>query len=212
VFRRSASASASAALVVALLAGAPLLTACGTPRAGAAAVIGGEQITVSALQAKVGQVRKAQEASPNAAQLVQQSGNLTGATLNSMVLDRIVAKALDDAGMTVSRAELQRFRSGQEKAAGGQKALERALLERYGIAPQQVDDFYRTQVGVEKLAKQSGVTSATPQGQEKLRALLEKTGRELSIDVNPRYGSWKADQLMLTPTTEKWLKPKKPQA
>src|SRR4051812_14641554 len=48
----------------ALLAAAPLLSACsGQARPGTAAVVGGERITTSALQAQVGDVRAAQNES-----------------------------------------------------------------------------------------------------------------------------------------------------
>lgn len=53
----------SLALMAATLVAAPLLTACGADaRPGAAAVVGGERITVAQLEAQVGQVRDAQVA------------------------------------------------------------------------------------------------------------------------------------------------------
>ncbi|MFC7470319.1 hypothetical protein ACFQVA_26245 [Actinomadura keratinilytica] len=53
----------SLALMAATLLAAPLLSACGADaRPGAAAVVGGERITVAQLEAQVGQVRDAQVA------------------------------------------------------------------------------------------------------------------------------------------------------
>ncbi|CAM5558658.1 hypothetical protein SCALM49S_01930 [Streptomyces californicus] len=69
--RRRTALSVLAATLVA----APLLSACGNQaHPGAAAVVGGERIEVSAVQARAAQVRSAQESSPQAAELVEQVG------------------------------------------------------------------------------------------------------------------------------------------
>lgn len=73
----------TALLLSAAIAAAPLLTACGSDaHPGAAAVVGGQRITVAQLENRVGEVRAAQrEAVPDDAQYAQviaKSGTLRG--------------------------------------------------------------------------------------------------------------------------------------
>ena len=121
------------------LAAAPLLTACGSDaHPGAAAVVGGERITVSQLESRVEEVREAQRAAvPDEAQYQQaiaRTGSLTRDTLHGMVLDRVLERAARDAGVTVTDRDIQQMRSGLEQQAGGAEALEAAWLQQYGIA------------------------------------------------------------------------------
>lgn len=212
MIRRSSSVPAprrrrtAALTATALLAGAPLLAACGTPHAGAAAVVGGEQITVSALQDRVNDVREAQSELENADQVMQQSGNLSNATLYGMVLDKVVDQAVQDAGVKVTRAELQQFRRAQEQAHGGPEVLGQLLLQQQGITKDEIDTFFRTELAVQKIARQEGADLTTPQGQQQVGVLLAKTSKEMGVDVNPRYGKWDADKLTINPTEDGWLK------
>src|SRR6478735_2203247 len=79
-------------LTATIAAAAPLLTACGNDaHPGAAAVVGGQRITVSQLENRVNEVRSAQRASvkddAQYAQAIAQTGTLTRDTLHGMVLD-----------------------------------------------------------------------------------------------------------------------------
>ena len=92
-------------LSAAAIAAAPLLTACGSEaHPGAAAVVGGDRITVAQLEGRVSEVRDAQRAAvPDDAQYEQaiaKTGGLTRDTLHSMVLDKVLHRAATDAGVT----------------------------------------------------------------------------------------------------------------
>ena len=201
--RRRAAVLAAAAL----LAGAPLLTACGTPHQGAAAVVGGEQISVSSLQARVNAVREAQAKLEGGEQIIQQSGNLSNATLYGMIFERVIEQALRDAGITVTRAEVQKYRNEEErKQPGGREMFARLLLLQHGIAEDQIDSFCRTEVSVRKLAQHKGANLDTEQGQQQIRALLAETAKKMGVDVNPRYGTWDTDKLTIRPSEDDWLK------
>ena len=121
-------------LTAAIAAAAPLLTACGNDaHPGAAAVVGGERITVSQLENRVDEVRAAQRAAvPDDAQYQQaiaRTGSLTRDTLHGMVLDRVLERAAQDAGVTVTGREVQRMRSDLEQQAGGAQAQVAAGLQ-----------------------------------------------------------------------------------
>ncbi|MFG3260335.1 SurA N-terminal domain-containing protein [Streptomyces sp. NPDC048172] len=195
--------SAVAALVVA----APLLTGCGKDaHPGAAAVVEGDRISMAQLQSKVGAVRDAQRSAPQGAQMIKQSGQLTRATLDGMIREKIVARAADDAGVKVSRREIQQARAQIEKQAGGRKALEKALLQQQAVAPDEVDGRIRMQVRFEKIAKAEGIDPRSPQGNTRLNAKLTQVSKAMKIDVNPRYGKWNAGKSALGTAKTPWLR------
>ncbi|MFD3530067.1 SurA N-terminal domain-containing protein [Streptomyces sp. NPDC058664] len=190
----------------ALLAAAPLLTACGSEaHPGAAAVVGGERIDVASLQAQVKDVRAAQERSPQAAQLVQGTGDLPRRKLNVMIFDRVVDKVAADNGVTATRAELQQTRTAFVRESGGEEQLATVLLQEQGVAPGQIDDVVRRNVLMNKIAAKLGVTD-TPEGQKKLTDVFSAASKALAIDVNPRYGAWDDAQVRLSATTAPWLR------
>ncbi|APE22071.1 MULTISPECIES: SurA N-terminal domain-containing protein [Streptomyces] len=190
----------------ALLAAGPLLTACGgDAHPGAAAVVGGERIDVSSLQAQVEDVRAAQERSPQAAQLVQATGDLPRRKLNGMIFDRVVDKVAADHGVTATRAELQQTRTAFVRESGGEERLASVLLQEQGVAPGQIEDVVRRNVLMNKIAAKLGVTDS-PEGQKKLTDVFSAASKSLAIDVNPRYGAWDDAQVRLADSTEPWLR------
>ncbi|WNM35602.1 SurA N-terminal domain-containing protein [Streptomyces sp. Li-HN-5-11] len=178
-------------LSAALAAAAPLLTACGSDaRPGAAAVVGGQRITVAQLQSRVNEVREAQRSAiaddAQYQQAIARTGTLARDTLHQMVLDRVLDRAAQDAGVTVTRREVQQMRSGLEQQAGGSKGLETAWLQQYGVPPQRLDDDLRLQLEAQKLAAALHTETSQPAF---WKALSAASG-ELHIDLNPRYGAW----------------------
>lgn len=191
---------------VAFLAAAPLLTACGNDaHPGAAAVVGGERIEVSALQAEVREVRDAQDASPEAAQLIKNTGQLSQAKLNSMIFDRILDRAAADAGVKISRKEIQGTRQQAAAQSGGEKQFAAMLLQQGALSEGQIDAAIRREVLLTKLAQAIGANTTTPQGQQTVLAELTKTSEKLGIDVNPRYGSWDFKQVQLGAAKTPWI-------
>ncbi|MDF3301624.1 SurA N-terminal domain-containing protein [Streptomyces tropicalis] len=195
------------ALSAVIAAAAPLLTACGNDaHPGAAAVVGGQRITFAQLQSRVDEVRRAQRASvPDAAsyeQAVARTGTLTRDTLHQLVLDRVLDRAAQDAGISVSRLEVQRMRAGLEQQAGGAKGLKSAWLQQYGVPPQRLDDNLRLQLEAQKLASSLHTDPSRP---EFWKALSKASG-ELRIDLNPRYGSWDVQRSGRVDARTPWIR------
>ncbi|KOX18120.1 MULTISPECIES: SurA N-terminal domain-containing protein [unclassified Streptomyces] len=194
------------AVSAALLAAAPLLTACGgDAHPGAAAVVGGERIDVASLQAQVKDVRAAQAASPESAQLVAATGDLGRRKLNSMIFDRVVEKVARDNGVTASRAELQQTRTAFVRQSGGEDRLAAALLQEQGVAPGQIDGVVRRNVLLTKIAAKVGADDS-PAGQKKLTDVFTAASKDLAIDVNPRFGAWDDAQIRLAAASTPWLR------
>ncbi|MFI9602638.1 SurA N-terminal domain-containing protein [Streptomyces sp. NPDC004069] len=194
-------------LSAALLAAAPLLTACGSDaRPGAAAVVGGQRITVGQLQSRVSEVREAQRASvadeTQYQQAVAATATLTRDTLHQMVLDRVLDRAARNAGLSVDRSEIQQLRAGLEQQAGGAKALEDTWLQRYGVPPRRLDDNLRLQLEAQKLADHLH----TDAGQPAFWKALSEASAELHVDLNPRFGSWDVEKSTLVDAKTPWLR------
>ncbi|MGW0995519.1 SurA N-terminal domain-containing protein [Streptomyces sp. NPDC002520] len=194
-------------LTAALAAAAPLLTACGDQaHPGAAAVVGGQRITVAQLEGRVNEVRAAQRAAvPDETQYQQvlaSTGSLTRDTLHTMVLDRVLHRAAQDGGITVSRKEIQQMRAGLEQQAGGSKGLETTWLQKYGIAPERLDDNLRLQIEAQKLAMKLGTDTAQPA----FWKALSQASEELHIDLNPRYGTWDVEKSSRVDAKTPWVR------
>jgi hypothetical protein len=194
-------------LSAAIVAAAPQLTACGSEtHPGAAAVVGGQKISVSTLESRVNEVRDAQRAAAgddaNYARVVSGTGTLTRQTLHSMVLDQVLHRAAQDAGVTVTRRDVQQLRANVEQQVGGAKALDATWLRQYGIPPQRVDDNLRLQVEAQKLAAKLGTTTDQPA----FWKALSKASDELGVDLNPRYGTWDAQKVGLVDAKTPWVR------
>ncbi|MFJ2772145.1 SurA N-terminal domain-containing protein [Streptomyces sp. NPDC087300] len=198
-------------LSAAAIAAAPLLTACGSEaHPGAAAVVGGDRITVAQLESRVNEVRDAQRAAiPDDAQYTQaiaKSGGLTRSTLHTMVLDKVLHRAATDAGVSVTRRDIQTMRAGLEQQAGSRKALEQGWLQQYGVAPARLDDSFRTEIEAQKLAKKLGADMNAPEGQAIFWKALSAASKKLDIDLNPRYGAWDVDKNKRSDTKTPWVR------
>ena len=198
-------------LSAALVAAAPLLSACGSEaHPGAAAVVGGQRITVAQLESRVSEVRAAQRSATadeaQYAQAIAKTGTLTRNTLHGMVLDRVLHRAAEDNGVSVSDREVQQFRASLEQQAGGAQALRTAWLQQYGVPPQRLDDNLRTEVEAQKLGAALGVDMNSPAGKATFWNTLSAASKELNVDVNPRYGAWDVEKASRVDAKTPWVK------
>ncbi|MET7409696.1 SurA N-terminal domain-containing protein [Streptomyces parvulus] len=194
-------------LTAAIAAAAPLLTACGgDAHPGAAAVVGDQRITVSQLENRVDEVRAAQRAAvpddTQYQQVVARTGTLTRDTLHGMVLDQVLHRAAQDAGVTVTRKETQAMRAGLQEQAGGAKQLETAWLQQYGVAPARLDENLRLQLEAQKLAESLGTDTSRPEFWQ----ALSKASAKLDVDLNPRYGTWDVQKSSRVNAETPWVR------
>ncbi|MEU3979568.1 SurA N-terminal domain-containing protein [Streptomyces sp. NPDC026672] len=197
----------TALLLTAAIAAAPLLSACGSEaHPGAAAVVGGQRISVAQLETRVQEVRQAQRAAvPDESQYQQvlaSTSSLTRDTLHTMVLDRVLHRAAQDQGISVSRKEIQGMRTGLAQQAGGDRALQTAWLQKYGVAPKRLDENLRLQLEAQKLAQTLGTDTTEPA----FWKALSKASQELHVDLNPRYGAWDAQKSSRVDAKTPWVR------
>ncbi|MGX5183874.1 SurA N-terminal domain-containing protein [Streptomyces avermitilis] len=198
-------------LSAAIVAAAPLLTACGgEAHPGAAAVVGGQRITVAQLESRVNEVRTAQRAATTDdaqyEQTIAKTGSLTRDTLHSLVLDRVLDRAAKDAGVSVTRKDAQQMRTALEQQAGGTKALESAWLQQYGVAPGRLDDSLRTEIEAQKLAAALGADMNTVNGKAAFWKAMSEASKKLHVTLNPRYGTWDVQKSSRVDAKTPWLR------
>ncbi|MGY5032835.1 SurA N-terminal domain-containing protein [Streptomyces sp. 900116325] len=200
--RRRTALVVSAAMLVA----GPLLSACGNQaHPGAAAVVGGDRIEVSTVQAQVAEVRTAQRESDQSVQLISKSGQLGRAKLHGLIFDRILDKAAADANVTVSRKEIQEMQQSAATQSGGEAQLRTTMLEQSWVAPEQIEAVLREQVQLTKLAQALGADLQQPAGQKAVGDALTAASKSLHIDVNPRFGTWDDKQTQLANYKAPWI-------
>jgi hypothetical protein len=199
--RRTALALSAAALLA-----APLLTACGSEaHPGAAAVVGGDRIDVATVQAQASDVRSAQRTSERSGELVTKSGQLNRAKLHSLIFGQVLDRAAKDAGVTVSRKEIQQIQAAAAAQSGGDEGLRTVMLEQRWVAPGQIENDLRKEVQLPKLAQALGADLQTPAGQAVVGKALTEASKALHIDVNPRYGSWDDEKVQLSTYKAPWI-------
>ncbi|MFE9807652.1 SurA N-terminal domain-containing protein [Streptomyces sp. NPDC005227] len=198
-------------LSAAIVAAAPLLTACGSDaHPGAAAVVGGRRITVAQLESRVNEVRSAQRAATKDEaqyeQAIAKTGTLTRDTLHGMVLDQVLDRAAKNERVNVTRKDSQQMRSALEQQAGGSKALETAWLQNYGVAPKRLDDSLRTEIEAQKLAAALGADMNTTDGKAVFWKAMSTASKQLHVDLNPRYGAWDVQKSSRVDAKTPWLR------
>ncbi|MFD8478939.1 hypothetical protein [Kitasatospora sp. NPDC059673] len=183
---------------------AAALSACGGAPAhqGAAAVVGDERITIAQVQARMSAVRAGGTVQAGAPAANEQSG-LARHAVNDLIFDKVIGRALADRRLKVDAAEIGAARSADSRSAGGDAKLAELLRVKRGVPAEGIDDFYRQQVGLTKLAGGQDPTSAA--GDAAIRKALVDAGTALHIQVNPRYGTWDTARIGLTDTTDDWL-------
>ncbi len=201
---RSSSVLRRTVPAVGALLAAAVLTACGgAAHPGAAAVVGDNRITISAVQSRIAEIRAEAAAQPGVAS--QESSDLAQSTVSQMVMTEVVDHAVASHGLTVSDTEIAQVRQDQATAWGGEAALDQMLLVKRGVPTGQIDTFYRELIGINKLAGLSGQQVGTTEGNKAVHQLLSQASAELKVSVNPRYGSWDAQQAIVTGPWDAWL-------
>lgn len=192
----------------AVLAAVPLLTGCGgsETRPGAAALVGGERITVAQVQNEAKLVRRAQEADPSGDRLIQQSGWLHRAALDSLIRQRVVERVAEEAGVHVTPREVEKYRAEMVREARGDERFTRLMLQQRSLAPERIDDDLRMQLLLEKVATRKKVDLRTPRGQRTMRELLQRASKTLHVRVSPRYGTWDDRKVGLGDHEQPWLR------
>jgi hypothetical protein len=178
---RYALAATAAVVVLAL-------TGCGT-QAGAAAVVGGTSIPDSDVVTAVDGVRGAVGAE-NAAAFDETA--VTKATVNRLTRHYLLDEAATRQGIVVTQAQVDDLIASTVKDgfAGDPAKFQQALAAKSFVPPSDIPQFAHdvlvTQELTKKLAPGGDATAQT----NKLDAYLGPLGKEMGIEISPRFGTW----------------------
>ncbi len=164
-------------------------------------MVGDERISIAQVEARVSAVREG-GAAQTGVQANEQPG-LARHAVSELILDKVIDRALTDRRLTVSASEIGAARSADVRTVGGETKLTELLRTKQGVPADGIDDFYRQQIGLTKLA--GGQDPNGPDGDAAIRKALVEAGSALHIVVNPRYGSWDTTRIGLTDTEDNWL-------
>jgi hypothetical protein len=188
----------------------PGLAACsgsgnaGTVHTGAAAVVGGQRISIATVENQVTSFRDAAPAqgggSGTSRTFGQDSPGVPANVLGFLIQQQVVQSALDQKRLRVSATDVSAVEAPFLKSAGSQTQLTAEFVNQVGLPPEDLEPYFRWQAGVKTLLGSVGGDPA------KLTGLLQPVAAELKISVNPRYGSWDATNLTLGNSSQSWIK------
>jgi hypothetical protein len=179
--RRNALAATAALVVLAL-------TGCGA-QAGAASVVGATSVRDSDVVAAVEGVRGAVGAENLAA--FDEAG-VTKATVNRLTRHYLLDEAAARQGIVVTQAQVDDLISSTITSgfAGDPAKFQQALAAKSFVPPNEISAFAHdvlvTQELTKKLAPGGDATAQT----NKLDAYLGPLGKEMGIEISPRFGTW----------------------
>ena len=187
--RRIGAASAAAAVAL-------LLSGCNSNEIGAAAIIDGNRVPIERVQASAQEVEKVVEDADGAA--VQRAVIVD--LVRSRMLDRVAAAE----GVSVGQAEVEQFLGALDQQAGGRDKLEEAFATELRLPPSQLQSWARgalvqQALGAKLVPGDDADQAVQQRRQQAVNAKLAERARAAAVTINPRYGAWNPDQLVVAP-------------
>ncbi len=178
-------------LVAALvLATGLFVSGCGQVKAGAAALVGDQRISIDELSQTVAATERA------AAQQglrVRDRAALVRGVLSREITAVILKTAAERKGITVSRGDVNQWIAGH----GGRQRVRRQAL-RFGVPPGNLREYARLRIIQQRLAKSLNGGGAAARNAA-LVQYLQRVARDLGVTVSPRYGQYSMRRLAVVP-------------
>jgi SurA N-terminal domain len=198
VFGKPGGRARRAAAFVVICAGACLaLAACSSVKFGAAAIVGNQRITASALDTQVSNLQQA--AAPYGKQVSLSAADMPAAVLSWLIRFQISDQVAASDGISLTQSQVQAGVAdinSQAASAASQEGLSSptAALLNAGISPQMLTDIGVYQAQELAFAKRTNggkLPTTTAEGNAvdaKLTKAQCTAAKSLSIQVNPQFG------------------------
>ena len=156
------------------------LAACDADQVGAAAVVGGDRITVAELQ---DHTREVVDVTPDA-DITGNQAELQRGLLNRLISFRLGEQVARDTGVTISEAAIDEFIVEQliPQAPDGDLT---PLLAQNWLTEETLRDAVRQVLTIDELG-----------GSEAYAQAITTAAEEVGVEVNPRYGTWDGVQVI----------------
>jgi hypothetical protein len=203
-----------------------VLTACAPVKMGAAAIVGNQRITLSALDSQVSSLQTA--AQPYGAQFPVTQSQMPDAVLSWLIRFDIRDQTAAAAGITVTQAQVQQAvggfkleaqqaaEEGEIPSSGGLNAQLNALIAFNGLPPDLLNDLGRYQAqeiafveknnGGKLPTSQTAVTTA----QDQVGKADCEASKALNIEVSPQFGRLDYSQFTVVAGPETLSRPAGP--
>lgn len=177
------------------------LSGCGTPTAGAAAVVGDQRISEDALNSEVQSVLSLQ-----GLPATDSSNELITSTLNQMITSILIDELASREKVEVTQGEIDDLRLQYIAQAGGDEEFE-AQIGQQGISIADVDSIIRVNIQVSKLGD-----ALSPNGEPDAQSgavfiAISELSSEIGTEVSPRFGTWDPENLTVGPSANSLSEP-----
>ena len=176
--------------ILALLGVISVLALSGCGKVDSAATVGDITISQASAQSIIDEVL-AERTKIDASQMQLQSGNaLNRSQLRFTIVTTLFDEIAKELKLEISSTEIEKAKSELVTQSGGQEALAKNLVAAE-IAPSNFDRYVRAIITSNKLKDAlmaSGVADAEVSG--RITQLINAKAAELTVEVNPRYGTW----------------------
>lgn len=187
------------ARILAVVASTLLVTSCAaTDKAGAAAIVGGQEITTSEVSTKVNEAKSdIENTNPELIQSLPTMSLLSQMVIDRLVLEQLLKYAVDDFKIGITDADVANYRDTVFRNYG-EAEVKAQLATQNGLAEKYVDDFmYDIMVQREIMDK---LTPGMPEQIQSaaLFKYLSLIAQDKGVEVSPRYGSWDVETMRTT--------------
>lgn len=179
--------------ILALLGVISVLALSGCGNVDSAATIGDITISQASAQATVDEVLAERSKVDTSGMQIQTGNALNRAQLRFTIVTTLFDEIAKELKLEISSTEIEKAKSELVTQSGGQEALAKNLVAAE-IAPSNFDRYVRAIITSNKLKDAlmaSGVADAEVSG--RITQLINAKAAELTVKVNPRYGTWDKD-------------------
>jgi len=176
--------------ILALLGVISVLALSGCGKVDSAATIGDITISQASAQATVDEVLAERSKVDTAGMQIQTGNALNRAQLRFTIVTTLFDEIAKELKLEISSTEIEKAKSELVTQSGGQEALAKNLVAAE-IAPSNFDRYVRAIITSNKLKDAlmaSGVADADVSA--RITQLINAKAAELTVEVNPRYGTW----------------------
>ena len=179
--------------ILALLGVISVLALSGCGKVDSAATIGDITISQASAQATVDEVLAERSKVDTSGMQIQTGNALNRAQLRFTIVTTLFDEIAKELKIEISSTEIEKAKSELVTQSGGQEALAKNLVAAE-IAPSNFDRYVRAIITSNKLQdalKASGIADADVSA--RITQLINAKAAELTVKVNPRYGTWDKD-------------------
>ncbi len=186
---------------IGVIAATMALSGCGTPTAGAAAVVGDQRISEDTLNSEV-QAALTLQGLP----ATDSSNELITSTLDQMITTILVNELASREKIEVTQGEIDDLRLQYIAQAGGAEAFE-AQVSQQGIANDDVDAIIRVNIQVSKLGEVLSPNTEPDAKSAAVFSAISELSTEIGTEVSPRFGTWDPENLTVGPSPNSLSEP-----